>query len=197
MNGKRVGADDDWKSPQAIDVTKFLKPGRNVLAVEAENRPAAVAANPAGLIASLRIQSADEKDLSIPSDASWRATKDVKAGSDWTSASFDDKDWLAAKTLGPLGTAPWGAFAAAPSYGPFATGSDETRIIYVPELHAVRVANLKPGTKYRALIFNPVSGTIADLGHIPLDENAGWTAPPPSPPNQSDAPDWVLIIERD
>ena len=40
----------------------------------------------------------------------------------------------------------------------------ETRIVYVPEPVAIRVTHLKGGTPYRALIFNPASGTIADLG---------------------------------
>jgi hypothetical protein len=194
VNGNRVGSRDDWKSAQAIDIKKFLKPGKNVLAVEAENRAAPVAANPAGLIASVRIQAADGKDVSIPSDASWRAAKEVKAGSDWTAENFDGADWPAARIIGPYGCDPWKEFSAPPTYGPFATGSDETRIIYVPELHAIRVANLKSATHYRALLFNPVSGTIADLGHIKLDDQSGWTA---SPPSQSDATDWVLVLERD
>jgi len=194
VNGKKVGSRDDWKSPQAIDIKALLKPGKNVLAVEAENRPAPVSANPAGLIASLRIAGPSGKDLSIPSDTTWRAAKDVKPESEWTTATFDDGDWTAAKALGPYGSDPWKEFGGLPTYGPFATGSDETRIIYVPELAAIRVSHLNAGTNYRAWVFNPVSGTMADLGHIKLDEKSGWTA---SPPNQSDAADWVLILERD
>jgi hypothetical protein len=80
-----------------------------------------------------------------------------------------------------------------PSYGPFATGSDKVRLVYIPELRSIQVTNLEPKTKYRARIFNPVSGKTTDLGTITPDNKSGWTA---SAPIQPDADDWVLILER-
>src|SRR5207302_1640897 len=82
---------------------------------------------------------------------------------------------------------------AHPSYGPFSTGSEKVRLIYVPELRAIHVKNLEPNTRYRARIFNPVSGKSTDLGDLTLDDKSGWTAAAPS---QSDADDWALIVEH-
>lgn len=192
VNGQPVGSSGDFKSPQSIDISKHLKPGRNVVAIEAENRPAPVADNPAGLIASLKILAADDKELSISSDATWRTAKEIESNSNWTAADFDDAKWSPAKALGPLGRAPWGQFNPGDSYGPFATGSDQTRIIYIPQLRPVRVADLAPGAKYRARCINPVSGKTTDLGEIKVDDKSGWTT---SAPSQSDAEDWVLVIE--
>ena len=40
LNGVRVGANDTWRQAAIFSVAKLLKPGGNVLAVRAENRPA-------------------------------------------------------------------------------------------------------------------------------------------------------------
>jgi len=81
-----------------------------------------------------------------------------------------------------------------PAYGPFTTGSESVRLIYVPELRPIRVTHLDPETNYRARIFNPVSGKTTDLGRFAPDDKSAWTA---AAPIQSDADDWVLIVERD
>jgi hypothetical protein len=81
-----------------------------------------------------------------------------------------------------------------PSYGPFATGSDAVRLIYVPELRSIRINDLKSGSRYRAQIFDPVSGKVTELDKIAPDGGAGWTL---TAPGQSDAEDWVLILQRD
>jgi hypothetical protein len=169
-----------------MDVGKLLKAGRNEIAIEGENRPASVPANPAGLIAGLRIGVAGAKEISIRSDASWRTAKEV-VGSDWTYPDFDDTRWIGAKELGPYGCEPWGNIGTQPGYGPFAIGNDTVRLIYVPELRSVRLQNLD--ARYRAKVFNPVSGNTTDLGNVAADATI-------NAPIQTDAEDWVLIIER-
>ena len=57
----------------------------------------------------------------------------------------------------------------------------------------VRVANLDRSASYRAETFNPITGKTTTLGPIKPDAQSGWTA---SAPTQSDAEDWVLVIER-
>lgn len=98
--------------------------------------------------------------------------------------------------------AEWAGYAAAagdaaapkpPAYGPFALGSDQVRLVYVPERHAVTISGLLPDVRYQARVFNPVSGVTADLGAITVS-NGTWTAGAPA---QSDADDWVLIIEKE
>jgi hypothetical protein len=52
LNGTRLGLHETWQRTAVFAVDKLLKPGTNVLAVRAENRPAP-SKNPAGLIARL------------------------------------------------------------------------------------------------------------------------------------------------
>ena len=60
LNGQQLGGGDDWNNPRQFnDLARLLKPGTNVLAIVAENKPANVPANPAGLIACLEVRFAD------------------------------------------------------------------------------------------------------------------------------------------
>lgn len=194
INGQRLGSGDDWRSPQSINVSRFLRPGQNILAIEAENRPAPVKDNPAGLISCLRIEPTRGQPLTIASDATWRASKDLAPTAQWTTTTFDDHTWPTAKDLGPYGCAPWGKFSTATSYGPFTIGSSKTRFTYVPELRPILIRDLQPDTSYRARTFNPVTGQITDLGLVTPDNNHTWAA---SPPAWSEPQDWLLIIETE
>ncbi|HUT33036.1 MAG TPA: hypothetical protein VNE39_06130, partial [Planctomycetota bacterium] len=108
LNGTRLGANDAWQRAAAFAVAKHLKPGRNVLAVRAQNNPFA-GKNPAGLIALLPITLADGKPMAVVSNASWRAEKAERAG--WQEPAFDDSAWAKALVAAPLGGGPWGRIA--------------------------------------------------------------------------------------
>lgn len=192
LNGERIGDGVGHTSFVSFDVTSKIKIGRNLLAIEAENLPAP-SANPAGLLASLQLQMEFGKELEIPSDRSWKCASDVEKQSDWTTANFDDAKWANAKELGPYGCPPWGQFRATQSYGPYATGiPGKTRIIYMPESRSARMLQLKPGTKYRALTFDPENGASHELAAITADKDGGFTITKP-PSIQSD--DWVIVTE--
>ncbi len=90
-----------WPDFDSYDITKFLKPGRNVLAVEAEN-----STGPAGLTGFVIVRISDEKRVIATSDDSWKAADKVSAG--WQQPQFDDASWPAAMVLGPMTIAPWG-----------------------------------------------------------------------------------------
>ncbi len=77
LNGKPLGAGEDWHAGRQFeDLAPLLRPGTNVLAIVAENKPANFPANPAGLIACLEIRFADGETLKLASDTTWRwATK--------------------------------------------------------------------------------------------------------------------------
>ena len=62
LNGERIASHAGTGTFASVDVSSKLKPGRNVLAVEAENLPAPVPANPAGLLANLQVQTANGKE---------------------------------------------------------------------------------------------------------------------------------------
>ena len=159
-----------------MNISSFLAPGHNVLAMEAENLPASVAANPAGLIASIHIETSDGKDISIPSDSTWLSTQDVKAA-DWATLNFDDHAWSPAKVIGPYGCAPWGQFATAhPTYGPFAAGiPGKVRVIYVPAPAMLRINHLQAGATYHAQVFDPSTGQTTSLGDVHPDAQASWS----------------------
>lgn len=79
-----------------------------------------------------------------------------------------------------------------PTYGPFVIGDEKTRLIYVPELQAIRVAKLDAGAEYAAKMFNPVTGEEKSAGDVKVDGGACTV----TPPEQKDAEDWVVVIER-
>ena len=102
VNGKLAGkAAGGWNKFDTIDVTKRLKSGRNVLAVEGANS----GVNPAGVIGRLEIRPVKGKAITVVTDGKWRASKTAPSG--WRGAKFDDSSWPKAKVLGPLNIGAW------------------------------------------------------------------------------------------
>jgi hypothetical protein len=108
VNGKEAGKSGEggeaWRNLTAIDVTKLLAKGANVLAICAENltdKP-----SPAGLIGGLEVTYENGKEF-FPVDAGWKAHDKEEKG--WTGTAFDDSGWANAKELVKYGGAPWGA----------------------------------------------------------------------------------------
>jgi alpha-L-rhamnosidase len=104
VNAQHAGAGGSFKAATSMDVTRSLKPGRNLIAAWVKN--AGNDPNPAGLVGRLKIEFESGEPVIIATDGEWKSfTADV-AG--WTTLEFDDRDWLSAKLLGPVGMAPWG-----------------------------------------------------------------------------------------
>jgi hypothetical protein len=103
LNGTSIGAShanpDMWSSPKRFDLSKHLKPGRNLLALEASN----TAAGPAGLILKVNGKKSD-----VVSDRSWKASNTLQKG--WQLPGFNDEQWRQALVLGDYGMPPWGNF---------------------------------------------------------------------------------------
>lgn len=104
INEKRAASGSSFNAAPPVDVTKSLKAGRNVLAVEAVNE--GDAANPAGLIGVLVVELDDGEKLSVATDGTWRVTAD--SGADWYHPELDVSAWARAQELGEYGMAPWG-----------------------------------------------------------------------------------------
>ncbi|MFF3884315.1 alpha-L-rhamnosidase [Streptomyces sp. NPDC001914] len=108
VNGVEVARTDlateheDWRRPAVVDVLGRLRPGRNVLAVEAAN----ATVGPAGLVGVLTLTDASG-ERRVVTDASWRAT-DAKPAGDWRGDGFDDSGWPAARVAAAWGAGPWG-----------------------------------------------------------------------------------------
>jgi alpha-L-rhamnosidase len=80
-------------------------PGRNVLAVAADN----AVAGPAGLAAKLEITGEDGKVTREISGDAWRVAKE--AGERWEKPDFDDSKWVAVRVVAAMGAGPWGQVA--------------------------------------------------------------------------------------
>jgi hypothetical protein len=190
VNGRRVGEHQNWMVPARYDVTKMLRPGRNVLAVRGENLPAPVDVNPAGLLCALSITLADGTMAAINSDAEWRSSADEAP--DWSAPAFDDGGWKPANVVGKYGDPPWGQQLQSPdsTLMPFAAAiPGKVQVIYVPMPRSVRVTGLKAGTKYRAEYFDPVTGESSDAEPAAPDAGGALSVAPPEA-----AQDWVLVL---
>ncbi len=104
VNGRRIGDGSDFKQVTVIDVIEHIRPGRNVLAIQASN--VGDAPNPAGVLAVLKLGFSGRQTSIIASDATWRASESAPAN--WAAVDFDAGDWQPAKVVGNYGTDPWG-----------------------------------------------------------------------------------------
>jgi len=108
VNGRKMGSSRDWTRPLVVDIASALKPGRNVLAVDAANWPLKGqpgAANPAGFYFQLRIPGDASPTEELVSDASWVWSPRLQR--DWLAADFDSADWKPAAVVASAGGGPW------------------------------------------------------------------------------------------
>lgn len=106
LNGKRVANGTGWEQLQQIDVTANIVAGTNTLAVEGRNDSGIAA-----LLVRLEITGDDGKKQTVVTDTSWLAGAEKVAR--WPSRDFEPAGWVAARSLGELGVAPWGKITAA------------------------------------------------------------------------------------
>jgi len=110
VNGKEVGNCDTWRVIKSVDIQPFLRPGKNCIAVRAENRNPETFPNPAGLLVDVQIDYSDS--LRFFSDDSWKSRYDVSEG--WNQVDYDDSHWSNAALVAPLGRGPWQNVALGP-----------------------------------------------------------------------------------
>jgi len=101
VNGVFVGEDDDFAVAERYDVTRLLKPGRNLLAVQVDNVD-----GPGGLLLEMRVRLPNGQTMWVISDPSWKVTKRESTG--WYTPSLDDSRWLPAESRGQAPVFPWG-----------------------------------------------------------------------------------------
>jgi alpha-L-rhamnosidase len=105
LNGKQASASapglDSWKTPQQQEVASHLRPGRNIIFVEAEKR----APGPAGFVLWLRVVFAGGATETLVSDGTWSSSDTLYSG--WKSEGPAVGEGLASTTLGTVGTPPW------------------------------------------------------------------------------------------
>ena len=103
INGKSVDNGADIQKVFEIDVRNWLKPGVNIVAIEAVN--GGRTPNPAGLVGSMQITFNDGRIEEITTDRQWKTATHVRQG--WAEA-MSVESWSPAKELGAFGMAPWG-----------------------------------------------------------------------------------------
>jgi hypothetical protein len=150
-----------------------------------------VTKNPAGLIAALAIRFADGTTQVVRSGSSAKASQTGPAG--WHSVDFNDEGWPAAMSLGHYGMEPWGHAGPGRSHiAPLSAGiAGKVRITYVIGPDPILACRLEPAKRYRAKLFDPVTGQLTDLGLVETDKAGEWRCAPPSGCRE----DWVLLLE--
>src|SRR5579884_562888 len=91
LNGQEIAVTSDWQSPVEVDVSKLLKPGKNVLEANVTNEE-----GPAGFVLKLAMTNPGEKTRYLISDESWQAREVSKEAKP-----------VAARKIAKLGDAPW------------------------------------------------------------------------------------------
>jgi hypothetical protein len=97
INGQLAVSGNDWAKSFAVDVTRLLQPGSNLITVAATNT--LTVPTPAGLLGVLEIRYASGR------------SQRILTGRDWQVAT-NGQDWSAAMVLGPMGMGPWGQVGA-------------------------------------------------------------------------------------
>lgn len=103
VNGEKMGQCSDFRGAVVSDITKRLQPGANTLAVSVSN--AGDGPNPAGLLLSLRMETASGEKTVLSGAEGWKSS--TQGGKDWEKPGFDDNAWEAAKVIGQNGMGPW------------------------------------------------------------------------------------------
>ncbi|GAA5128802.1 DUF1080 domain-containing protein [Luteolibacter yonseiensis] len=110
LNGTKVAENADWNSATTANVAKLLKSGQNELKIDATNEGAT-----AGLVAVLKITTADGKETL------------VETGADWTASETGGKDTKPATAIAKYGASPWGEALKGASSG--ATGEISDMVV--------------------------------------------------------------------
>jgi hypothetical protein len=191
INGLPAGTGwDRTTGAQFDDLARLLRPGRNVLTLLVEHRPATK--EPTGVIAGLALTFTDSGELQLLSDSTWRCATEEITG--WLDADFDDATWGHTVSLGRHGDAPWGPLTDPDPefFGPQAAGiPGQIRVIYVPCAAPVQLQQLDPGKTYRAWTFDPLAGTRTSLPPLQVGADGTHVCSPPANMDH----DWVLMLE--
>ncbi len=100
VNGERVGHGDflgPTRRVDCFDVARYLKPGPNLLAVQATGK----IGGPGGLLAQLSYACPGDAQVTLVTDATWKATRTVTTG--WQQSAASDAQWATAKVVAAYG----------------------------------------------------------------------------------------------
>ncbi|HFE52698.1 MAG TPA: rhamnosidase [Bacteroidetes bacterium] len=113
LNGELIGSGSDWQEVKHYDVHVQLKPGRNVLAIRADN----VQGDVCGLICNLHMRLKSGELVEIFTDETWKvADREVPGWLD--DPDLDDSGWKNARVVGEAGHSTWSERIASGKYTP-------------------------------------------------------------------------------
>jgi alpha-L-rhamnosidase len=97
---KTWGHLNEWRWMRFVDVSAFVKPGRNLIAVTVRNKEP----GPTGLLAVLNFADG----AAVPTDGTWASSAQAPDGWNKTADGFAHDAWKPAIVAGPADCAPWG-----------------------------------------------------------------------------------------
>ncbi len=97
---KTWGHINEYRWIRFVDVSKFVKPGRNLIAAVVKNKEV----GPTGLLAILKLAN----NATVITDASWVTSAQAPKGWNETVDSFASENWKAAVAVGDADCQPWG-----------------------------------------------------------------------------------------
>ena len=162
VNGRLVGSGQNWKVLDVYDVTQYLVSGANVVAIKVTNAEEGAA----GVVARVAVQAQGGTHVSYSTDSTWKTS--LKEFPQWNKPRFQDTQWLAARSFGPLNsTLPWG--------NEVSTAATVGRFRVMPEFHVEWVIDPKETGSLIAMTFDEFGQIIAARENGPLilirDEN--------------------------
>jgi putative heme-binding domain-containing protein len=163
VNGRQVADGDNWHVMKSHDITKFLTPGLNTVAVKATVKKQ----GSAGLVARVIVKEVGGTYVAYNTDATWRTS--LQEFPQWSKHSFNDSQWLPARVIGPLGTtAPWLDDVQ------MAGGAPAGRFETLPEFHVETVLSPDETGSLLTMTFNEFGEVLASKegGGILLFRNA-------------------------
>lgn len=166
VNGDRALRHGNWEMVAVAPVKANLRPGKNVIAVQASNKAGA-----AGLFCRLTIIAQDGKETAIATDGTWKASP--QGGEGWEKPDFDASGWGAPKVIGAVGDASvtWTSKVTLDTVAQAEAADQDT----TPVAQAVTDLNLLPGFKAELLYT------------VPKGRQGSWVA-------MTNAPDGGLFV---
>lgn len=159
VNGQRLGSFAGWNPLTQLDIRPWLRPGRNVIAVEAENIPP----SPAGFVGLVELEGYSP----VMFDGSTKSSLVSAGATTWADPAFNDSGWAGATLLVPADLGPWGRISGpAPSNPTLQTVPDNFPTFSVPGFETEM-------DRMRQILFGHYQ---MDLSNLPTF-NLHWLAP--------------------
>ncbi|MGI8907553.1 MAG: family 78 glycoside hydrolase catalytic domain [Candidatus Sumerlaeaceae bacterium] len=112
VNGNEIGRGGSFNAAMEYELTSQVTPGENVIGIFADNHGGTP--NPAGMIASIRVEFDSGEPLRLTTDGNWRVTRQHTPT--WGHKGHDESGWQKARVLGDYGMKPWGEPQVADDY---------------------------------------------------------------------------------